>query len=125
MKKLRIGILGCGKMGRVHAEWFSRNPCCEVAALYNRTYAKAEALAGLYSGAKVVKNWMKIVTSPDIDVIGICTPSHEHLEQLESSVRAGKHVLCEKPMASSLEESKKMHTVVYPLMNQSNVLSEI
>ncbi len=108
MSKLRVGILGCGKMGNVYANWFSQNPQCEVAAFYNRTFSRAADLAQNYPGSQAKKTWQEITNDPELDVIGICTPSHEHLEQLENSLKAGKHVLCEKPMAINFEESRRM-----------------
>lgn len=111
MEKLKIGILGCGKMGNVYSEWFSKNPACEVVAFYNRTYSRAEELAQNYPGSKAKKTWQKITEDEAVDIVGICTPSHEHLEQLESAVNAGKHILCEKPMARNVEESQKMHEI--------------
>ena len=111
MKKLKVGILGCGKMGKVYADWFSANPHCEVTALFNRTFETAVDLAKNYKNSTAKRQWTEIVNDPDIDIIGICTPSHQHLEQLEGSVKAGKHVLCEKPMARDYAESVQMHKI--------------
>ena len=108
MAALRVGILGCGKMGKVYAHWFSRCPQCRVTAFYNRTFSRAEELARQYPGARARRTWQEIAEDADVDVIGICTPGHEHLEQLESSVKASKHVLCEKPMARNLAEAGRM-----------------
>ena len=95
-------------MGRVYAHWFSQNPHCHVVAFYNRTFATAETLAREYSGSKSYKTWQEITARPDIDIIGICTPSHEHLEQIEHACAHDKHILCEKPMAKDLNESIKL-----------------
>jgi len=108
MAALRVGILGCGKMGKVYAHWFSRSPHCRVTAFYNRTFSRARQLARQYPGARARRAWQEVAQDPDVDVIGICTPSHEHLEQLASSVKANKHVLCEKPMARNLAEARRM-----------------
>lgn len=108
MNELRVGILGCGKMGRVYAHWFSRNPRARVVSFYNRTFSKAENLAKEYENARAVRTWEDITVDPDVDVVGICSPSHEHLEQLEHAVLAGKHVLCEKPMARDADECRRM-----------------
>ena len=108
MSTLKVGVLGCGKMGKVYARWFSRNPGTEVVAAFNRTYSRTVELAGEYPGLRPRKSWQEITTDPDIDIVGICTPSHEHLEQMESAVGAGKHVLCEKPMAKNHDECRRM-----------------
>lgn len=95
-------------MGRVYAHWFSQNPHCQVVAFYNRTFATAEMLAKEYSNSKGFKTWQEITGCPDIDIIGVCTPSHEHLEQIEHACAHDKHILCEKPMAKDLDESIKL-----------------
>lgn len=108
MKKLKVGIIGCGKMGRVYARWFSANPHCEVVAFYNRTKQKADALAKKISSAKVFDTWETLVEEPCIDVVGICTPSHEHLKQIQLALKAEKHILCEKPLANDIYECRKI-----------------
>lgn len=108
MRKLKVGILGCGKMGRVYAHWFACNSRCEVVAFYNRTYSRAEELANLYAGSAAKADWREITGDADIDIIGICTPSHEHAEQMAGAAEAGKHVLCEKPMARNGAECREM-----------------
>jgi len=95
-------------MGRVYADWFSRNDRCQVVAFYNRTFSRAQTLAGQYAGVRARKIWREITEDSNVDIIGICTPSHEHFEQMESAVGAGKHVLCEKPMARNVKEALRM-----------------
>jgi predicted dehydrogenase len=109
--KLRIGILGAGKMGKVYARWFAAHPRCRVAAIYNRTKSRAEELAAGYPGARVIESWEALARDPDLDVVGICTPSHEHLAQVQAALAAGKHVLCEKPMATDVAECREMVTL--------------
>ena len=108
MNRLAVGILGCGKMGRVYSDWFSRNPRTRVAALYNRTHSRAESLAGEVAGSEARRAWQEITRDPEVDIIGICTSSNEHREQWLAALAAGKHVLCEKPMARDLSECGEM-----------------
>ena len=108
MAKLKVGIIGCGKMGKVYARWFSQNASCEVKAFYNRTISRAEELSNLYKGSKVFPAWQELVKEKELDIIGMCTPSHEHLEQFKLALAAGKHVLCEKPMATDINECQEM-----------------
>lgn len=105
--KLKVGVLGCGKMGRVYAHWFGKHPHCQVVSLYNRTRSRAEDLAEKYSGVVVFDHWQDLIKS-DVDIIGVCTPSHEHEEQFELAVSRRKHVLCEKPMALDINQSRRM-----------------
>jgi len=106
--KLKVGILGCGKMGEVYSHWFSKNPNCVVKAFYNRTVSKAEKLVNLYENSMVYSSWQELIRNEDIDIIGICTPSHEHLSQFKLALECGKHVLCEKPMADDIVQCKEM-----------------
>ena len=95
-------------MGKVYARWFAAHPRCRVAAIYNRTPSRAAELAAAYPGARVFERWESLVNDSDIDVVGICTPSHEHLEQVRAALAAGKHVLCEKPMAADVDQCREM-----------------
>ncbi len=107
VKKLGIGIIGCGKAGEYHSYWYSRNEKCKLAGFYNRTTEKAEKLAAKYD-ARCYKDWKEMVESPEVDVISLCTPINLHCEQGSFALNLKKHVLCEKPMALNTEESKKM-----------------
>ena len=107
IKKLGIGIIGCGKAGRYHAEWYSKNSNCIIRGFYNRTQGKADELAKKYQ-AKAYKEWEDLVKDPEINVISICTPVNQHKEQAVTSLNLKKHVLCEKPMAVSSKECEFM-----------------
>ena len=107
MSLLGIGIIGCGKAGRYHAEWYSKNPNCIIRGFYNRTPGKADELAKKYQ-AKAYKEWEDLVKDPEINVISICTPVNQHKEQAVISLNLKKHVLCEKPMALSSKECEFM-----------------
>lgn len=95
-------------MGKVYARWFTENPYCAVVGFYNRTRSSAEELAAEYPGSRVYSRWKDLILSSEADAIGICTPSHEHLDQFRTSVQQGKHVLCEKPMANEISHCQKM-----------------
>jgi predicted dehydrogenase len=106
-KKLGIGIIGCGKAGRYHASWYSKNPNCIIKGFYNRTPERAEELSKKYN-AKAYKEWVELIKDPEINVISICTPVNQHKEQAALSLNLKKHVLCEKPMAVSSHECEYM-----------------
>lgn len=108
MSRLKVGIIGCGKMGRVYARWFNNNPHCSVSGFYNRTRSRAEALSKSYKESVVYATWEDMVKNDTIDIVGICTPSHEHLAQFELAVKNEKHVLCEKPMANDIDQCRRM-----------------
>jgi predicted dehydrogenase len=102
-KGLGVGVVSSGKMGRVYLHWFSRNPNCVLRALYNRTFENARACIAEY-GIRYCSSWEELVTSPDIDIVGLCGPPSLHAAQTVAAARARKSILCEKPMAASLSE---------------------
>ena len=105
---IRIGIIGCGKMGKIYANNFSKNPHCIIKGFYNRTRERATELSKLYPPSSVYDSWEEMLDSNDIDAVGICTPSNMHKAQFISALAHGKHVLCEKPMANNMNECFEM-----------------
>ena len=101
---LNIGILGSGKMGRVHAEAFSKNENCKIVGFYNRTKEKALDLQKNHPQAKVYDSWQEMIEDKSIDVITISTPQVERLEQYKLAIKHGKDVFLEKPMGLGLDE---------------------
>ncbi len=106
-KKLGIGIIGCGKAGQYHSYWYSKNKNCRLIGFYNRSTEKAKKLAAKY-GSMCFRSWEQLVENPEVDAVSICTPLNQHCEQGSFALGLKKHVLCEKPMASSSKECKSM-----------------
>jgi len=104
---LNIGLIGCGAIGRNHAENF-------VALEESRLVAVADVLEerakefGQRSGADVYIDYRKMLKRPDLDAVSICLPHHLHAEAAVTAAEAGKHVLCEKPMALNLKQADEM-----------------
>ena len=112
MKTLNIGMVGYGFMGRTHSNAFRQvshffdvpyEPVLKTVCARNE--ARARAFAAKWGYESVATDWRKLVESPDIDVIDIVTPSHTHLELAWAALEAGKHVLCEKPVAYDYRET--------------------
>jgi predicted dehydrogenase len=100
---IRVGIVGCG-IGRSHAADFKKLPAqFQVTAVCDIEPAKAYALAAEQDIPHVVADIAEMCRLDDVDVIDIGTPSHLHYEQTLQALAAGKHVICEKPVASSLK----------------------
>jgi UDP-N-acetyl-2-amino-2-deoxyglucuronate dehydrogenase len=102
-----VGIIGAGKIGQIYLHSFSSHRECHIAALYNRTTDKAIPLAEKYGG-HLYTDWRDLLAADDVELVGICTPADQHCEQTVLACEAGKHVLCEKPMAPSLAECDQM-----------------
>jgi len=102
-KTLGIGIVGCGLMGDVHADAYSRSPGCRIVAATNRTREKAEALTKRYGG-KVYDTLKDLLADPEVDAVSVCTDQDVHAEQIIVAAKAGKHILAEKPLALTVKE---------------------
>ena len=104
---IKIGLIGCGKITEVrHAPEYFDHPDCEITAYYNPTREKAEKLAALYGG-KVYDSIEELLAS-DVDAVSVCVPNKFHDSVSVQALKAGKHVLCEKPMAITKEGCEAM-----------------
>jgi len=102
---VRVGVIGCGRIGMVHLGACSKVPGVKVMAVSNPTISKAEKAAKEFNVPKFTSSADEIITDPDIDAVWICSPSNKHAEQIKLAAANGKHVFCEKPIATSLPET--------------------
>jgi len=105
MKKIRFGILGSGFMGRTHAEAIRRLPDATLVAVHGGT--RAPALAERY-GMAYEADKATLLARPDIDAIIVTTPHHLHVDEAVAAFAQGKHVLVEKPLATSVADCDRM-----------------
>jgi predicted dehydrogenase len=101
---MRIGIAGTGFMGATHAAGWAETGA-EIAGFAAETPAEAEPLARAY-GAEVYPALADLIA--DVDVVDACTPTHLHHRMVLQAAAAGKHVVCEKPLARHLPEAQEM-----------------
>lgn len=106
----RFGILGAGRIGKVHAATLARSPRAAVAYVADALPEAAEALAREV-GARVA-TVEAVIAAPDVDAILICTPTDTHADLIEAAARAGKPILCEKPVSLSVERIEACLPVV-------------
>ena len=108
MKKIKTAIFGTGFMGRVHTEGLRRLGNVEVAGIAARTASQARALADELSIERASGDYREFLADPAIDAVHICTPNSLHFPMATAALEAGKHVLCEKPLATSVAEARQM-----------------
>lgn len=115
MSTLRIGLVGHGFMGRIHSHaWqsvgraFDLPLALEQTALAGRDADRVERAARSWGWASAETDWRRLVERDDIDLIDITTPGSLHVEIALAALAAGKHVLCEKPLANTLAEAERM-----------------
>jgi len=119
MKTLNVGLIGYGFMGRAHSNayrkvntFFKLEHRPVLKAICARKADQARAFAENWGYESVETDWRELVKRRDIDVIDICSPNNTHMEIATAAARAGKMVLCEKPLAMNAEEGTKMADAV-------------
>lgn len=105
---LNVAVIGCGAIAqRAHIPGLL-GAGARVGVVASRTVVSADAAARLAGGAEVVADWQAAVARPDVDAVAICTPNHLHEPIAVAAAEAGKHVLVEKPMATTLIAADRM-----------------
>ena len=104
---LRVAIVGSGNVGRIRAGVIHRSPHSRVRIVADVQAGLARELAQTLD-AEPTSNWRYAVQHADIDVVVVCTPTKFHAEIANIALGAGKHVLCEKPLARSVAEAEAM-----------------
>ena len=103
-----IGIIGCGKIAQVrHIPEYADHPDAELRGFYDLDFPRAKGLAEKYGG-KAYENVDDLIADPAIDAVSVCAANNAHAELTIKALKAGKHVLCEKPMAVTLEDCEAM-----------------
>ena len=104
---LKIGIIGCGKITEVrHAPEYAENPNCQLVAFFDVVPERAKALAEQYGG--VAYDSIEALLASDVDAVSVCVANAYHAQASIQALKAGKHVLCEKPMATTPEDCEAM-----------------
>ena len=104
MNKLKIGIVGAGRIGNVHAESITYHiPEAEVVMVTDVIEENAKKLAARFGIPKYSADYMDIVNDPEIDAVLVCSPTPTHADITIAALNAGKHVFCEKPVHTSIE----------------------
>ena len=108
MSELQIGIIGFGKIAQTrHIPEFAANSGCRLRGFYNPTVTRAEEVSARYGGI-VYSSAEELIADPGLDAVVVCTPNETHCTYSVAALRAGKHVLCEKPMALTLSDCECM-----------------
>src|SRR6185437_13553657 len=115
MKNLNIGLIGYGFMGRTHSNayrkvsnFFELGHRPVLKTVCGRDKDKVQAFANTWGYESVETDWRKVVERKDIDVIHICTPNNSHKEIAIAAAKAGKAILCEKPLSMVTAEGMEM-----------------
>ena len=138
MSKIKVGVVGTGFIGPAHIEALRRLPNVEVVALCEVTQELAESKAKQL-GIPRAYTFDNLLKQKDITSVHICTPNFLHFSQSKAALKAGKHVICEKPLAKDLKEAKELVALAeksglvnavhfnlryYPLVRQMKTMRE-
>jgi predicted dehydrogenase len=114
-KTFRVGMIGYRFMGKAHSNawrqaphYFPLEAGIEMRAICGRDAAAVEAARAQLGWQQAVTDWREVVNSPDIDIVDITTPNESHAEIAIAAAKAGKHVLCEKPLAMTVKQCQAM-----------------
>ena len=115
MKELRIGMIGYGFMGKAHSNayaqanhFFPSETKPVMKALCARNAEKAKSFATTWGYESIETDWRKLLERKDIDAVDICTPNNIHKDIAIAAAKAGKMILCEKPLAMNAAEGEEM-----------------
>lgn len=116
MKRIKVGLVGAGWMGRAHATAFRNaslvfgpDPAVlDIVAVADTNLGAARTFAETFGVGRSTADWAEIVADPEVDVVDITTPNDAHPAIALAAIANGKHVYCEKPMANSAAEAKAM-----------------
>jgi predicted dehydrogenase len=108
VKQVRTAIIGTGFMGRVHLEALRRVEGVEVVAIAGRQQKSAERLGAGFGIERAVSDYRELLRDGTIDAVHICTPNALHFQMAKDALLAGKHVLCEKPLTTTVDEAREL-----------------
>ncbi|TNF29803.1 MAG: Gfo/Idh/MocA family oxidoreductase [Bacteroidetes bacterium] len=106
-RKIRFAVVGCGHIGKRHAEMIVRNPESELVALCD-SKTRHELGIDMYDVPFFSSLQEMLASVPEIDVVCVCTPNGYHAEHSMAALKAGKHIVCEKPMALTKADCEKI-----------------
>ena len=139
MAKIQVGIIGSGFIGPAHVEALRRIGDVRVAAIADVDLATAKKKAEELSIERFYGDYRELLREPDIQAVHVCTPNHLHFPIVKAALEAGKHVVCEKPLAVEVAQAKELVALAerkgvvnavhfnvrfYPLMRQVKLMVE-
>jgi predicted dehydrogenase len=108
MEKIKVAVFGTGFMGRVHVEALRRLGTVDVVAIAGRTAESARKFASAHAIDSWTGDYKELLADSGIAAVHICSPNSLHFPMGKAALEANKHVLCEKPLASSVEQAVAM-----------------
>src|SRR5262245_4973187 len=105
---LRVALVGMGRIGRTHLRALSGTDAAEVVGVYDLNTALAHERAEEAGVGRVYASWNEVVNDPAVQCVGVLLPHDLHEQYAVEAMEAGKHVVCEKPLAPTVPECARM-----------------
>lgn len=105
---IKVGVIGTGGISGVHLGGYSRNPNVEIYALCDINEKNLAKRAEEYKVSRTFTDYREMLALKELDAVSVCTWNSAHAECAIAALRAGKHVLCEKPMALNTAQAQEM-----------------
>ena len=112
MKQYNLGIIGAGMYGRILMKYFKQDERANILWVNSASETTTKSAAEEFGVEKWSTDYRDVLNDPAVDAVIIATPPYLHAEQLEAALKAGKHVLLEKPMAESVESVRRIVSAV-------------
>ncbi|MEW4368297.1 Gfo/Idh/MocA family protein [Paenibacillus kandeliae] len=107
-----IGVIGTGSISEYHLKPYHNHEDVTILGVCDKNEERARAVASKYEGAKAYSDYNELLADPEIDAVSICTWNNTHAEISIAALKAGKHVLVEKPLCRTVEEAEQIQAAV-------------
>jgi len=111
LDKVRVGIVGTGTISNYHANAYLNHKEVEMYAVYDVNMERAQQFARKYAVKHVYTDYEEMLQDTNLDAVSVCVWNYDHATVAIKALRAGKHVLCEKPLAINLQEAEEINRV--------------
>ncbi|MFB3779607.1 MAG: Gfo/Idh/MocA family protein, partial [Bryobacteraceae bacterium] len=108
MRKIKTAVIGAGFMGKAHSDGIRRLGNVELVAVAGISEQEASSFGKAIGVERTTGDYRTLLADPEIEAVHICTPNNLHFPIAKEAMLAGKHVLCEKPLAMSVAEASEM-----------------
>jgi predicted dehydrogenase len=121
MNPIRIGVIGTGSISDAHLKAYSHNANARIVAICDLNEARARQVASKYGADKTYSDYNALLADPEIDAVSICTWNNTHAPISIAALKAGKHVLVEKPLCRTVAEALEVEKAVHASGKQLQV----
>lgn len=113
MERLKVGVIGFGQMGSRHARVYSQLPNTELVAVADLQAERVKAIAKELGVCRVYTDYRELLALPEVQAVSVCTPDEAHRGPAIHALQAGKHVLLEKPLATTIDDAEAILAAVH------------